>query len=82
LARDLGAIQGLAAGHHTQHSVEFSASLVARRTGLPHHSLGPDQEEMASPVPEEVADEQPEELVSGAKAGSALAPDGDLKLLA
>jgi len=46
------------------------------------HSLGPDQEEMASPVPEEAADEQPEELVSGAKAGPALAPEGDLKLLA
>src|SRR5262249_44679245 len=41
------------------------------------HSLGPDQEEMASPVPEDVADEQPEELVSGAKAGPALAPEGD-----
>jgi len=49
---------------------------------LAQHSLGPDQEEMASPVPEEVADEQPEELVSGAKSGPALASEGDLKLLA
>jgi hypothetical protein len=46
------------------------------------HSLGPDKEEMASPVPQEVADEQPEELVLGAKAGPALAPEGDPKLLA
>jgi hypothetical protein len=37
---------------------------------------------MASPVPEEVADEQPEELVSSAKAGPAMAPESDLKLLA
>jgi hypothetical protein len=46
------------------------------------HSLGPDKEEMASPAPQKVADEQPEELVSAAKAGPALAPEGDLKLLA
>jgi hypothetical protein len=46
------------------------------------HSLGPDKEEMASPAPQKVADEQPEELVSAAKAGPALATEGDLKLLA
>jgi hypothetical protein len=37
---------------------------------------------MAPPVPVEAADEEPEELVSGAKAATASAPEGDLKLLA
>jgi hypothetical protein len=46
------------------------------------HSLWPDKEEMASPVPQEVADEQPEELVASADAGPTLATEGDLKLLA
>ena len=32
------------------------------------HGLGPDQEEVASPVPVEAADDEPEKLVTGAEA--------------
>ena len=46
------------------------------------HGRGPDQEEVASPVPVETANEEPEELVTGAEAGPGLATEGDLKLLA
>jgi len=43
---------------------------------------GPDQEEVASPVPVEAVDEKPEELVSGSEARPALVTEGDLELLA
>jgi|SRR5215472_8310696 len=46
------------------------------------HGLGPDQEEVASPVPVEAADAEPEELVPGAEAGTVLTTEGDLELLA
>ncbi len=46
------------------------------------HGLRPDQDEVTSPVPVEAADEEPEELVSGAEAGPVLATEGDQKLLA
>jgi hypothetical protein len=46
------------------------------------HGLRPDQDEMALPVPVEVADEEPEELVPAAKAGPAMATESYLKLLA
>ena len=46
------------------------------------HGLGPDQEEVASPVPVEAADDEPEKLVTGAEAGTALATESDLELLA
>ena len=46
------------------------------------HGLGPDHKEVASPVPVEAADDEPEELVPGAEAGPVLATEGDLKLLA
>ena len=46
------------------------------------HSLRANKEEMASPVPVEAADEEPEELVPGTEAGSALVTERYLKLLA
>ena len=46
------------------------------------HGLGPDQEEVASPVRVEAVDEKPEELVSGSEARTALVMEGDLELLA
>ena len=46
------------------------------------HDLGADQEEVASPVPVEVAEDEPEELITGAEAGPTLATEGDLELLA
>jgi hypothetical protein len=48
----------------------------------PQHGLGPDQEEVASPVPLEAVDEKPEELVWGSEARTALVTEGDLELLA
>jgi hypothetical protein len=46
------------------------------------HGLGPDQEEVASPVPVEAVDDEPEQLVPGAEAGPTLATESDLELLA
>jgi hypothetical protein len=46
------------------------------------HRLGPDQEQVTSPVPVETPDEEPEELLTGAEAGPALATECDLELLA
>ena len=46
------------------------------------YGLGPDQKEVASPVPVEPADDKPEKLVPGAEAGTALATESDLELLA
>ncbi len=48
----------------------------------PQHGLGPDQEEMASPVLVEAPDDEPEELVASAEARPALGAEGDLELLA
>ncbi len=46
------------------------------------HGFRPNEDEMASPVPVEAADEEPEELVSAVEARPALAMESDLKLLA
>jgi hypothetical protein len=46
------------------------------------HGLGPDQEEVASPVPVEAADQEPEEPVPSTEARPALGAEGDLELLA
>jgi hypothetical protein len=52
-------------------------------TAMPaQHGLGPDQEEVASPVPVEAVDDEPEQLVPGAEAGPTLATECDLELLA
>jgi len=46
------------------------------------HSLGPDQEEVAFPVPVEATDDEPEEPVPSAEARPAPGAEGDLELLA
>ncbi len=46
------------------------------------HGLGPDQEEVASPVPVEAADHEPEEPVPSAEARPASGAEGDLEVLA
>src|SRR5215472_8725934 len=46
------------------------------------HRLGPDQEEVVSPVPVEAVDAEPEELIPGAEARTALTTQGNLELLA
>ena len=46
------------------------------------HGLGPDQEEVASPVPVEATDQEPEELVASVEAGPMPAAECDLELLA
>jgi hypothetical protein len=46
------------------------------------HGLGPDQEEVASPVLVEAVDHEPEELVANVEARPALGAEGDLELLA
>jgi hypothetical protein len=48
----------------------------------PQHGLGPDQEEVASPVLVEVADNEPEKFVTCAEARPTLATEGDLELVA
>ncbi len=46
------------------------------------HGLGSDQEEVASPVPVEAAEREPEELVANAQAGPVLGAECDLEQLA
>jgi hypothetical protein len=46
------------------------------------HGLGPDQEELASPVLVEAADCEPEKLLAGAEARTASVTECDLELLA
>ncbi len=72
--------------------VQARPSQRAARTPLPEqapalavaaqHGLKADQEEVASPVPVEAADDEPEELVPGAEAGPALATESGLERLA
>jgi len=46
------------------------------------HGFRPDQDEVASPVPMEAADEEPEEFVLGVEAGTRPGAEGNLELLA
>ncbi len=56
---------------------------VAPALAVPaQQGLGPDHKEVASPVPVEAADDEPEKLVPGAEAGRARATESNLDLLA